>query len=161
MPEKMTRRVFVSATAVGAVSVAAWGVSRFSGNGTPNTEPASQAVDTSGLKRLIAPHGTGATIAGATLVGLTIDPKRTAVIDLKRPDGQQFRVEVCRLNGDEGAIATTQHYALYLRNGGDGSKDTEELEGLALMALGEAIRANEASTPQLDLISKKELWSGA
>lgn len=165
MPKQLSRRAFVSATALGAVSLSTWSCSPFEREELKVRLPTRSAEELEGarkgLERLLAPYAIGADVAGSRLAAITIDPHGTGVVELERPDGRRFRVDICLLAGDERALASTQSYGLYLHNGGDGDLPTDEAMGLAVLVLGIAIRANEVGVPPLNLASKREQRVGA
>jgi len=61
-------------------------------------------------------------------------------------EGHRFQVDlVRRADSSEQAVAFAGTAALYLANRGNGSKDTHEEHGLGVMALADALRAEDGS----------------
>jgi hypothetical protein len=65
--------------------------------------------------------------------------------------GARFAVEILRRDDADAVqpVARTASLALYVANGGDGSRATQEAQGLAVRALARAIEAHGTATPSL------------
>lgn len=166
MSTKMKRRNFLKNTAVGTGALI-MGASMTPGNtqaksnaGKTASMPAPKRKESADFKQLLAPYGVGARVGSSfTVVNLLVSKHNTGIVTLKDENNRSFQVDVCRRDGAEGGIATTQHYSLFIRNGGDGSIPTHETRGVAVMLLGDAIRKNEVAVSQMKLASKKEFWA--
>lgn len=110
--------------------------------------------------QLLAPVATGATLAGSTVVRVEVDGWGRGTAELRTEDGAMFNVDVCSADPslDHTAVATTDRYELFVRNGGDGTRATEQEVAHAVGALAEAIRVNEASAP-VAVLTKSEYWA--
>jgi hypothetical protein len=97
--------------------------------------------------RLLEPLQPGASL-GHWRIERLIEPEGGAAsVVLSDPRGQHFQLDLCARDASAFARrgpAVTEHFEIFLANRGDGSTDTNEDHGLAAMALGEVIRANEA-----------------
>jgi hypothetical protein len=114
------------------------------------------------LKQLISPFEVGATVGSEfTLLSVAVTQHNTGIVVLRNKERATIQVDICRRHEDDSSIASTQYYSLFLRNGGDGETPTNESQGVAVMRLGEAIRANEENAARLTLASKKEFWATA
>lgn len=97
---------------------------------------------------LLAPLCEGSKIRGWSIASIGELDQGAVTVELSGDDGHRFRLEV--LARDPSPIAPrppaqTARFAVYVRNGGDGWAPTVEEQGLAAMALGSIIEANEAS----------------
>jgi hypothetical protein len=166
MSDKMKRRNFLENTAVGA-SALIIGASIAPGNTHAKTKAgktasmsASKRKEIANFKQLLAPYGVDAKVGSSfTVVSLLVSKFNTGIVTLKDENNHSFQVDICRRDGADGGIANTEHYSLFLRNGGDGSTPTHETRGVAVMLLGAAIRKNEVAVSQMKLASKKEFWA--
>jgi hypothetical protein len=83
----------------------------------------------------------------------------TAAVILENEGGARLRLDVCARDDAAPGVATTEHYGVYVCNGGKGDKATREAQGLIAMALAEAIRKNETTIERLPLATKTASWS--
>lgn len=169
MPRKLTRRTFVAAgaaTAVGVVGVSAWHLGRRDAETklpvVPTRSPEELARDGERLAALLRPYAPGASVGGSELIRAFVDARGVGVVTLRTAGASVYRVEVCQREGEDmRPISATRHYALYLKNGGRGDLPTVEAQGLAVMALAVAIRANEGERAELELTARTALWAAA
>jgi hypothetical protein len=99
--------------------------------------------------RLLRPLGPGSRLARWTVAAIE-PPERGAIGLCLHPEGEPdrvFRLEI--LARDRGALASrppgeTEHFAVFVQNGGDGLSPTAEEQGLAAMTVAAVIRQNEA-----------------
>ena len=150
MSNKLKRRNFLENTAFGAgalilgASIAPGNTQAKSNAGKTASMSASKRNEIANFKQLLAPYGVGATVGSSfTVVNLLVSKFNTGIVTLSDQNNHSFQVDVCRRDGAEGGIASTQHYSLFLRNGGDGSTPTHESRGVAVMLLSDAIKTNE------------------
>jgi hypothetical protein len=105
----------------------------------------------------------------ADLVGLELGPYRVVAVGhverggvpvhLSTNGGSPFRVDVLRADpSDTVGIGVTSSVAVYLRNGGNGRTETNEVMGLGAMALAEELARREKSgqKPPAELLTMGE-----
>lgn len=97
------------------------------------------------------PSAAALPLAAGTKVGacsvIAVEPVREGAIPVRMTDsqGQTFVVEVMRFDPAAPGVARAGSLAVYLRNGGNGAKATNEEHGLAAMALARVLAAREAA----------------
>lgn len=87
----------------------------------------------------------GSTYGTCTLVEVGAACEGAIPIRLSDNAGRAFEVEVMRFDPAAPGIARAGSMAVYLRNGGNGSKASEEEHGLAAMAIAAEIARREAA----------------
>lgn len=109
---------------------------------------------------LLAPVGAGTIVAGATVSRVNFDDWGRGTAELTTADGASVQVDVCAKDDAlaHEAVAATERYQLFLRNGADGATATEEEVAQAISTLADAIRANEAAAP-VAVLTKSEYWA--
>lgn len=175
----MKRREFVAASLVGlgAVSVGAGAAhatpsasteasGRASGTSSsdvaPSLEPheVAQAEATAAFGSLLQPLAAGSVVASSTVLSTRVDEWGTGVVRLRGENGREYRVDVCtRSSSDTQALASTSNYELFVRNGGAGSKKTDEGMAQAALAIANVVSSNEASVAPVALVTKSEYWT--
>jgi len=168
MQKKMQRRNFLGNSAAGAGAMLL-GSSLLSqtaeAKGTKKAAklPKVSAKEKAALKaleQLIAPYTVGSVVAhGFVIQDLKVSGTWSGNVILKAQDGGTFQVDICRRGPQHDGISTTKFYSLYLRNGGDGGKQTHEDHGIAVMRLGNAVKENESTAPRLNVASKNAFWT--
>jgi hypothetical protein len=94
----------------------------------------------------------GMTIGTCTLT--SVDPICDGAVPMSLVDsrGRAFQVEVMRFDAAAPGVARAGSLAVYLRNGGDGAKASDEEHGLAAMTIAAEIARRErdgAKVPRL------------
>ena len=109
---------------------------------------------------LLTPIAVGTSVAGTTVMRVEIDGWGRGTAELRTKKGASFHVDVCTTDAtlDHTAVAETERYELFVRNGGDGELATEQEVAHAIGALADAIRLNEASAP-VAVLTKSEYWA--
>jgi hypothetical protein len=107
--------------------------------------PAAQGDDASALG-LLAPLARGSRFARWTVARISPLERGSVTVTVHGDDGHEFRLEV--LARDRSPLArnapgTTERFAVYVANGGDGWVPTVEEQGLAAMTLATIIGRNE------------------
>lgn len=126
--------------------------------GVSTTGEATSGEETTQLD-VFAPYAVGSVLLGAEIVRMEDASRGMARVQLRKPSGDLFRVELyARDDQGPSPVAGTRHYALFLANGGRGDKRTNEREGLTLYALADAVRANESRVDPLPVISMRTRW---
>jgi hypothetical protein len=132
---------------------------------TANQQAAAESVEpvdprNAGFAELLAPVAAGASLANATVVRVEVDSWGRGTAELRTEQGGLFNVDVCTKDAslNHTAVATTTRYDLFVRNGGDGSRATEEQVAHSVAALADAIRQNETSAPVV-VLTKSEYWA--
>jgi hypothetical protein len=80
-------------------------------------------------------------------------------LTLSNTQGDSFGVDVCAHDEAPGAargLSRTEHLELFLINSGSGATPTAEAHGLAVMALGPALRAHEGAVQRSSLLTLRE-----
>ena len=111
---------------------------------------------------LIAPFAVGSSVLGATIVGMSRIVDGELSLSLRKGDGAEFRVDVCKRDDGRDApwpLVRTTKYDLFLANGGHGDKRTNEKEGRTAYAIAAAIEHNEVTQPAVELRTMRERWS--
>ena len=72
-----------------------------------------------------------------------------SVLTLVHKRGFEAQVHLCKNNGEPRGITHTTHFDIFVMNGGDGDRVSEEELGRVVLTLGEAIRQNESKRPEL------------
>ena len=109
----------------------------------------------------ILPSQDGSNLHRARLVELRVE-HGSIVADMKRSDGQSFKIQIYRRDEATGApepIARTRAYDLFLANSGQGNTKTHEEEGLTIYALASRVAEYEKSNPVLRLDTKRQWWA--
>jgi hypothetical protein len=167
MIQKFTRRRFILASAgLGVLSVGTYSLKNVNirpSEGSSNADAgAGGSHDLQTLRELTHPVAVGSIVVGARVTKSAVDARKVAVLTLIDDNNAPFFIELFRREADaEGRapVATTRHYSLFLRNGGKGALPTVENQGLAVMAVADAVRKNETDAPSLQLITKSEFWA--
>ena len=118
-------------------------------------------TESQALTALLHPLAPGSTVEGARLERVGIDSQGIGVVQLATAQGALYQVDVCareKASSSVQPIAESQHYALFLRNSGQGDTPTDESMGLSVMGLADTIRRNESDEIELALVSKSEIW---
>ena len=156
-----SRREALKTAALGASGLAtALAVTRVAGIATPAHAKARDASESA--------RTTDATYL-AELVGLQLGPYRVTTVGalerggvpvhLSVDGGEPFRVDVLRADpSDTRGIGVSSSVAVYLRNGGDGHTETNEVMGLGAMALAEELARRESAgqKPPAELLTMGE-----
>ena len=161
----MDRREFVSASAVGL------GVLGVGASVSRAEDASARRVDRSddghvdrramadGLRALVSPIGVGTAVAGVTVTELFVDEANVASISLDVA-GRRSRVDIFRRDEtDNNPVAATENYEFSLRNGGQGSRPTDDHVRAAVEAIAAVVRTNETSSEMLAVVTKTEYWS--
>jgi hypothetical protein len=111
---------------------------------------------------LVAPFTAGSAIAGMRLVGVSgVTTTGTVNVRFEKADTSRFTVRICRRDPSPTApapVAHTEHYDLFLANGGKGRKRTDEAEGVTAMCLAQVVERNELVTAPLAVGTMRERW---
>lgn len=144
----ISRRWFVGALGTAVLAAPAFGEAAAAG------APSSGAAE-----RLLSPLRPGDRLARWTLV--TIEPPARGAVGVvvKDAEGHLFRLEI--LARDPSPIgarppAETEHFAVFVENGGDGWSPTIEEQGIAAMAVAQLIRRNEAEALAAGFLTHSE-----
>ncbi len=143
----MSRRWFVGAVGTAVIAAPALG------------QAAAVAPETRAAEELLSPLRPGALLVRWTVVAIE-PPTRGAVgVVLKDMEGHVFRIEI--LARDRGALAArppaeTEHFAVFVENGGDGWSPTIEEQGIAAMAVAQLLRRNEAASLAAGFLTHSE-----
>ena len=110
--------------------------------------------------RLLHPVTVGSTVAGATVMSLRVDEWGTGEVRLSSAAGA-FRVDVCTKEDDaaHAPMSATRDYALFVRNGGTGSKKTDEVIASAVSSLASTLASNEQTSERVSLVTKSQYWT--
>ena len=125
-----------------------------------STEPVAPDPRLAQFASLLAPVGAGTVVGVATVSKIDFDDWGRGTADLELTDGSTMQVDVCAKDDSlsHEAVASTERYQLFLRNGADGRRATDEEIALVVGGLADAIRDNEASTP-VAVLTKSEYWA--
>jgi hypothetical protein len=96
---------------------------------------------------LLAPFGEGASIGPWKLERFLPVREGAAGILLSDASGGSFQLDICARDAAPGAPrapAASEHFDVFLANGGEGTTPSCEQHGLAAMAVADVIRFNEA-----------------
>jgi len=109
--------------------------------------------------RLLTPLAPGARLARWTLVAIEAPAQGAVALVLSAGDDHRFRLEI--LARDRSPLAArppaeTEHFAIFVRNGGDGWSPTIEEQGIAAMAVATLIRRNEAPGDAAGFLTHEE-----
>lgn len=137
---------------------------------TPEATPAQTQPVTEALRGsdgspwwLISPYGVNSKVALSEIRHLQLSPSGAVFAFLIASDGNPYRIDICRHDDAVTApapIARTSSYDLFVANEGDGQAATDREQGLAVLALADAIRGVEASAArQLPLLTMRERWT--
>lgn len=149
----VSRRFMVHALGVSAAAAAAAvgaRVAQSSAEAPPAPEPeASPRVsdpERERAERLIAPLTAGSTLGRWSIERVLPVESGAASVVVVDAEGLRFQLDICARDEAEprSGPAQTEHFEVFLANGGDGDTATFEEHGLAAMALAEVIRHNEA-----------------
>jgi hypothetical protein len=102
----------------------------------------------------------GTPVGRCTLVAIRPVTDGRVPVVLRAPDGHEFLIEVLRHDPEAPGIAHAGRLGVYLHNGGSGTKETHEEEGLGAMAFAELLAAREErglATPRLATIRDRSL----
>ena len=156
-----SRRQFMQAIAVASstLGVAIASVrGRLFDHQIPLTE--AQLAQERQLRTMLAPLKAGAELVKTVVDSIWLSPKMIGQVRLRDlKTDQLFTIDICRKTSGSSsarAVATTQSYALFLRNGGGGQKITPEHVGLSLMAVAETLSRHERSHAVLALLTDTE-----
>lgn len=137
---QMRRRTVVAGLAVAGAAVGAAALSERSASAE-----APKSVEIGSLEP-------GVTLPGTQVRIITIYPVTFGALPvvLESKDGNRFQVDVlARDTGGPQGVGNTEHYSVYVSNRGDGGTSTDEIQGLAAMALARVLEAEGASLPSL------------
>ena len=99
---------------------------------------------------LLQPLREGSEIAdGWHLAALTGVVHGSCVVTLRNESGREYRVHVCRNNGNPQGLVYTNRFDLVVMNGGRGDLPTEESVGQAVAKLAHIMAANESSQAEV------------
>jgi hypothetical protein len=108
---------------------------------------------------LIAPLRAGSKLGSGWRISELSGVVRNAyVLKLAHRSGDHVEVHLCRLEGAQRGLASTEHLDLFVMNGGDGAVPSDEDLGLVVLSLARRIRENEArkgaaARPPVDILS--------
>lgn len=107
-----------------------------------------------------APRALGEVLAPGTRIGTwrIVDARfhlGGVPVVLADEAGARMQVDVLRRDGDDG-LTRTDRFSLFLANRGDGDAPTVEAQGLAVLALGDLLRALEQSVTTPPLLTLRE-----
>jgi hypothetical protein len=174
MPERTTttRRHALIALGASASAIATMGArSRVRDQDGRAAEPRSdaRAIDEDALAsaaaraeiaELFGPVRPGARLARCRVREIHAVRLGAVAVRMETPAGRSFQLDVLRDEGArEGAVGRAPGLAIYVSNGGDGGKPTDEAQGLAAMALGRVLarRVREgARVPELLTLAERE-----
>lgn len=144
----VSRRLFVGALGGTVLAAPAFGSAL-------GAEPIPASV----APRLVSPLGPGARLARWTLVAIEAPAQGAIALVLSAGDDHLFRLEI--LARDRSPLAArppaeTEHFAIFVRNGGDGWSPTIEEQGIAAMAVATLIRRNEAPGDAAGFLTHEE-----
>ena len=80
-----------------------------------------------------------------------------AVLTLEHKRGFHAQVHICRHTGSPKGITHSKHFDLFVMNGGDGERPSEEELGRVVLTIGEVIRQNESKRPELTTVADSML----
>jgi hypothetical protein len=149
----VSRRFMVHAMGVGAAAAAAGVGARVAQSDSravlpvePEAGPEQVDPAREQSERLIAPLAAGSTLGGWTIERVLPVEGGAASVVVVDAAQRKFQLDICARDEREprGGPAQTEHFEVFLANGGDGETATFEEHGLAAMALAEVIRHNEA-----------------
>jgi hypothetical protein len=126
----------------------------------PLRSPERLAADRA-LAELVAPIAVGTVLGAARVEAIEVDDRGIGVVTLADGRGRRWDAEICRRaerDANVRPLAVSKGYSVYLRNNGSGSVPTDEKIGRAVLAIGQAVRRNEAKVPAIALRSREELW---
>jgi len=103
---------------------------------------------------IVAPLEAGSELAlGWSIKDLSAVQLGGAVLTLTHKRGFEAQVHFCKNAGNPRGITHTSLFDIYVMNGGDGEKVSEEELGRVVLTLGEAIRQNESKRPELKKVA--------
>lgn len=135
------RQVLVGAASATAVGAATWVVL----SSSPQVSAGAQLGDVA----------VGEMVAGATVVVIHAPHLGAIPVVMALPSGTRFQVDVLARDPEGPAgIAQTERLSLYLANHGDGATQTDEGQGLAVMALAARLADLEVPAGVLTLAQR-------
>lgn len=103
---------------------------------------------------IIAPLEAGSELAlGWSIKDLSAVQLGGAVLTLVHKRGFEAQVHFCKNGGSPRGITHSNLFDVFVMNGGDGEKVSEEELGRVVLTLGEVIRQNETKRPQLKKVA--------
>ncbi|MDF1564252.1 MAG: hypothetical protein P1V51_14480 [Deltaproteobacteria bacterium] len=124
--------------------------------------PEAVAVDESSPWWLIAPYGVNSKVALSEIRHLQHSQSGAVFAFLVASNGKPYRIDICRHDASIDApapIARTAGYDLFIANEGEGQAPTDREQGLAVLALADAIRSAELGGKRLSLLTMRERWT--
>ena len=163
--DRLGRRKVLGLLSVGAVAVGSSIVQVRTASRelpAPNPPAPSKPAPPPDPWALVAPLEAGAMLGTVRLIGLSgITGTATVDIEFETEEKARFCARLCRRDNAPGAptpIARTRDYDLFLSNGGNGEKPTNEHHGVTVMALGAVVRQNEPALERLPLSTMRQRW---
>jgi len=170
---KINRRDALRLLGIGAVSAGAGSLAlaadrparALSLRGTTGGLVASANVSRAGgaaASTLVAPFGVGGQVATSRITRIRPATTGAVSLDLRDPRGRPFRIEICRRDDHAGApapVRRTKDFDLFLANGGQGQKRTDRDQGLAVIAIAEALEHGPQGPAELGLLTMRERWT--
>lgn len=157
----MKRRRFLEVAGAGAAAVIAGGMVRgrkafAQGGPRPATLPSADA-----LPPVPAPVPWAAALVGLRVGRWTVVVAPGLVLGgipvlLQGDAGAPFQVDILRRDEATPGVATAGELALYVANGGDGQRATDEDQGLAAMALASALEHQPGAGATPGLLTLRE-----
>ncbi len=102
----------------------------------PALEASASAAE---LAELMGDVRAGSTLARCRVIEVRSRQLGGIAVRMETPAGVRFQLDVLRACRDGDGVGRAPGLAVHVSNGGDGSKRTDEVEGLAAMALGDAL----------------------
>lgn len=113
-------------------------------------------------KALLAPLGPGDRIGGFAISEIRPLTEGAVTVAVASAEGRGFHLEVMARDASPlapRAPGETDRFAIYVRNGGDGSAPTDEEQGLLAMALAAVVKRNEANVSAEGFLTHEQRFS--
>lgn len=122
----------------------------------PAAARAPQPTGPTGVTELFAQINAGTRLHTSTVVSVHDVHLGGVAVLMRRPDATTFQLDVLRRAERDGAIGRSANYSVFAVNGGTGSAATAEPDGLAAMALADALARAERTAPRVALLTHAE-----
>ncbi len=132
----------------------------------PPQHAAGPAVDgrDQALTALIAPIAVGTQLGSTRVDAIGVDERGLGVITLIDDGGRRWSAELASRTDQDVAhnpLELSNHYSVYLRNGGSGRTPTDEGVARAVRVIATRVRQNEDAPSAPLFVSRHALWAAA